>query len=922
MTIEFPHLGDTKFPHIDNVNVYKYKNNFDYARWNGKVSYKLLNVLWNSNYADVPYFETVEERDEWFDAQDGYVGTLESFFNNTPSNVVKVPIPYNDAYNYNYLVVDMPMQTSADNPINYEDSNVRIKRWFYFIEDMQQFAPSTTELNISVDYWTTFVHTIDIPYLMLERGHAPMTKVSVDEFLANPIENNEYLLAEDFNYGESDVVASSTYVPVGNGKKYVLWCMPIGRDRFDEFGSSNAWASPSTNPSFSNASNYPDSSNRWGNQYVVDGYDWHYGATDYSNANLPISTTVIQTGVLNGCECYAIDSEDAREFFEDLGNHCIQFIHAIKAMFILDEDLFTRDNYPSITFRGKTIYIADRKINTLNLSFNKQAFGFDSKYTNIAKLYTMPYSYLEVTDDYGNSFSAKIEQCGNIQMHTEVALVYPFLKYNMFVSGVNGKGTIDYTWRNVQGTTVDKHIWMDDFSKYMMNWDIPVYGLYASAEQEYAANNFAGIQARREGALVDYHNAARYANNTYANTDTSMNTMASNVNRSASTTENNVYRSADTNITNQGTQNKANEDITDENIAKNTELARLGRVCAGAVNTANNTKITDDVSQDNALTYTTSLQIDNAAIAATTAANVGNSWNIAGVNAVANGISAIASGANGDIGSAISGAASIGTGLFTTNFNTSNANAVSNIQMGVNVDTVAAVQSANNAKATNAKNNNNAVLRANNDYSIDTNRNVNEAMKNNTDTGNAAALAITSATAKTMKDNATDTKNAEIANANATNATETNNADYTRDATVIAEQDNLRQKQREVVAQYRNARLQAPAVYGEYGGDGLPDALQRRGVRFNVRTQTKSAIAQAGDAMLRFGYALHRVWDMSQGFHYGRHFTFWKAEDIWINDGSGTANVATETIGNILLKGVTVWRNPSEIGLVGIYDNI
>ena len=34
------------------------------------------------------------------------------------------------------------------------------------------------------------------------------------------------------------------------------------------------------------------------------------------------------------------------------------------------------------------------------------------------------------------------------------------------------------------------------------------------------------------------------------------------------------------------------------------------------------------------------------------------------------------------------------------------------------------------------------------------------------------------------------------------------------------------------------------------------------------------------------------------------------------------ANAATNAIGGILLKGVTVWRDPTKIGTVGIYDNI
>ena len=128
--MEFPHMNDDKFPHLNTVDVYKFQNDFDYARWQGKVSIKLLNVLWNSNYADVPGFENDAKRDEWFDSQEGLIHTLESAFNITPENSVRIPVPYNDAYRFNYLMVDMPMQTSATQPIDYELENTRVKRWY------------------------------------------------------------------------------------------------------------------------------------------------------------------------------------------------------------------------------------------------------------------------------------------------------------------------------------------------------------------------------------------------------------------------------------------------------------------------------------------------------------------------------------------------------------------------------------------------------------------------------------------------------------------------------------------------------------------------------------------------------------------------------------------------------------------------
>lgn len=52
-----------------------------------------------------------------------------------------------------------------------------------------------------------------------------------------------------------------------------------------------------------------------------------------------------------------------------------------------------------------------------------------------------------------------------------------------------------------------------------------------------------------------------------------------------------------------------------------------------------------------------------------------------------------------------------------------------------------------------------------------------------------------------------------------------------------------------------------------------------------------------------------------------KHFTYWKASDIWVD----VRNVASSEIGaaiqRVFENGVTVWSNPDEIGKVGIYDN-
>lgn len=873
--MDFPHLKDTQFPLINNVNVYKYKNNFDYARWNGKVSFKLLNVLWNSNYADVPYFDTVEERDEWFDSQDGYVGTLESLFNNTPENTVKIPIPYNDAYNYNYLVVDMPMQTSVDNPINFED-NKRISRWFYFIEDLTQFAPSTTELRISVDYWTTFIHSVEIPYLMLERGHAPMMQITPEQFLANPIANNEYLLADDFDYGTDTIVSSSNYIPIGNGKKYVLFCAPYSSVDFDRFGGRE-YTNGSTPPTYS------DTQERWGYKLEVDDYEWRYGNADYSNADLPI-VNMVQTGILNGCECFAIEGSQAQSFFSDCTKNCVNFIHGIKAMFILDEALFNRTS--SFTFRGFTLYVADNKINNLNIPLTKQLFNFDSKYADITKLYTFPYSALEITDDDGNVFSAKVENTGNIQMYEEVSLIYPYLNYNVFFTGINGNGTMPYTWMNVQDTVDNRNMWASDFGKYMMNWDIPTYSIYVSQETEYAVSNFFRKRAEREGAIKDYQNAVRYGNTTAANTADSFNTNTANVGRKT------AADIANTNSTNTNLQN-----VRTNEIARNTDLMTLGNTFNLNLTTLNSGKIGDD--------YAYAIDFSRAGLNYTK--------DTATASVVSGGINSVtqfASSAIGAIGGEdkmqnIASAAVNSVGGFIGTAYGAYATVTNSSEYELATEDIGAGQAANNQHVLEEQNRYQRAL------NVDTTTENNTRDQNNTTYQKNLNTAITD-TNTTM----------ENANALATQNTETANANYNRNATQAAEDANLRWKQFAAERDYLGARLQPPAEFGGYSGNMFKDAYKRRGVRFNVRTQSKSAIAQAGDAMLRFGYALHRVWDMSLGFHYCKEFTFWKAEDIWINDGSGVANVATNTIAEILLKGVTIWRDPTKIGTVGIYDNI
>ena len=191
---------DSGFPNIGNVDVYKYDNALDYARFKPNVRLKMCNVPWCGDYENVVKFADDAARDAWFDKLEGDVINLETMFNVKPDGSAKVPVPVTSAQGYNYLVADLPRMTSDTQPLEYADG-ARKQRFFYFIQDAQQLSPNTTRLVLSLDMWTTYINDMQFDYILLERGHAPVAASNVNAYLSNPRDNSTYLLTADVNTG-------------------------------------------------------------------------------------------------------------------------------------------------------------------------------------------------------------------------------------------------------------------------------------------------------------------------------------------------------------------------------------------------------------------------------------------------------------------------------------------------------------------------------------------------------------------------------------------------------------------------------------------------------------------------------------------------------------------------------------------------
>ena len=51
-----------------------------------------------------------------------------------------------------------------------------------------------------------------------------------------------------------------------------------------------------------------------------------------------------------------------------------------------------------------------------------------------------------------------------------------------------------------------------------------------------------------------------------------------------------------------------------------------------------------------------------------------------------------------------------------------------------------------------------------------------------------------------------------------------------------------------------------------------------------------------------------------------KHFSYWRLYDFWV-EGLQVPDMYVDKIRFFLFGGVTVWKNPEEIGRIGLYEN-
>lgn len=911
--MDFSHLEDTKFPNLETASPYALKNTFDYTRWVPDTKVHLVNVLWNGDYTNVVKFEDDNARDKWFDGiSDSYTLTLTSNARIVPDGSIKLPLPYDIASRYNYLYVDIPLATSREQLIQNE-TDIGIRRWYFFVGDVSYSAPNTTVMYLQPDVWTNFIDSARLTYMMLERGHAPVHASDVDSFLANPIANNRYLLSPDVNFDDSNVVRDSKYVPVGSGKKYIVIASTVGYEQIQS-GESGTIA---TGTSFTDPT-YSDTSAWYGYQLQVNEYGFGNGK-DYSNLKACV-TPYNRPGnrMPTSLDTYAIPADDD-SFLADVTNQSPAFLRTIKAMFVVDEDMLTLGT--QLTLCGHTIYFVTGVEKTIDsYPLEKDMFGFDSNEEAFAKLYTYPYSRIEVSDNSGKTSEVRIENTvGSIGVNLLVSVAFPILDSRVYLTGVGGIGSQSYMWKTLGGTELRKQVPNGDWDKLLFDLDIPTFALYMDAETSYMLDSYSSSCANaREQALTAYHNAVRSANLGYTNGVASANNAHGNSVRDAGTAQTNANASAETGRTNTNNLANAAYNNTNATIAAASANASEANSASSSLMTNANTVARWDTNDTNVVSISTADTNNQTSIATTktnSQVNTANSVvNGAVSGAMAGGgdplmgaIGAAAMGITGFVTASISAEGAMSNASLTaqaaTDVVNANVNANSNI-VGRHITAAQQDTARQNTARTNQTNNNNSALGTQRD------NNYNAATRNATNLYNA------------QTGNASRTHSTSVTDADSNLTTSNANSTRTREVGVLNAKETLETAQDTANHGYLDARRGAPSQLTEVTGDGANMYYGMNGIQFRLRTQSDSAIAQTAAQFARYGYALNQIWDVeSSGLNLMKHFTYWKAADIWVD----VRNVASSEVGDAIQRmfenGVTVWSNPDEIGKVGIYDN-
>jgi hypothetical protein len=124
-----------------------------------------------------------------------------------------------------------------------------------------------------------------------------------------------------------------------------------------------------------------------------------------------------------------------------------------------------------------------------------------------------------------------------------------------------------------------------------------------------------------------------------------------------------------------------------------------------------------------------------------------------------------------------------------------------------------------------------------------------------------------------------------------------------------------------ITAKVQDAKLLQPSTSGQTGGDTFNLAKYQWGVDLKLKTLQGAALNQVAGYFMRFGYQMNVWGTLPADFHCMDHFTYWKLRETYVTSAKCPESFK-ESIRGIFEKGVTVWKNPNDIGAIPMTSNM
>lgn len=540
----FPHLTDaTSFPGNNGSPYAQYPNSFEYERWGVGTKLTVCRVPWDLDRNVVDWTSNEDILEYFHGLDDSSSFKLESELNREPDGSIRLPIPISNLKKYNYIFIEYTVPTSTEQPLDY-GSGERQPFIGFFMRDFRYVAPSTTEAALDTDWWTTSITSLQVQNLMLERGHAPMAAISVDDYLADPLHNNRYLLTSDVSFGEPSITTASQFESwMATTEPLMVLAVSSSLQQVQAMLAKKDLSGKNTAPTFSN------DPARWGREYRVGGYSWA-GVTPYKNSEVKSTTWSTSTGLPSGVTMVAVKVKQAQAFLEYVQSNSPELFSTIKTCFLIPGSLVASKEAGS--YGGVKLYELKplEQLPPVPVELSVEDFGYPQEYSRIAKLYTFPYAGLTFSDNEGHSVDVRIEYTSSIAIHRRVSLAYPYLRAQAFLSGVNGSGSTSYEWVDANGIKKQGSMPQAEWTDTLMEYEIPTYALTQTAVSQYLLQNSTTAEIERANALNSYHTGVRSLNQGTENSKDSADAAHTNAIRSNDTSKANSERSNNTSLSN------------------------------------------------------------------------------------------------------------------------------------------------------------------------------------------------------------------------------------------------------------------------------------------------------------------------------------------------------------------------------------